>query len=255
MLPWTYHLPFKKVELFLLSETMLVGAEGRRKPTTRTLDRPWVFVAGTLSALLLLWAFFFFYFSNESIHMYSPVNTINTCNYNNTMNPAFNLQFDPPATTFYDDPNFGYTIDKSIKDWDKKRRAWLKLHPSFEPRSQERVLIVTGSQSKPCKSPTGDHFMLRFYRNKVYYCRIHGYDIFYNNVLLDPNMPSGWAKLPTVRGFGQRWWLIRKRSGSGGSMKTLCSRTWSSKSRCICIKIITSLSMGGRKRYTRWKAG
>nr|GEZ71644.1 galactosyl transferase [Tanacetum cinerariifolium] len=54
-------------------------------------------------------------------------------------------------------------------------------------------------KSTPCKSPTGDHYLLRTYRNKVDYCRIHGYDIFYNNVLLDPMMTGGWGKLPAVR--------------------------------------------------------
>ncbi|KVH96013.1 galactomannan galactosyltransferase 1-like [Cynara cardunculus var. scolymus] len=169
---------------------------GWRKPAIRILDRPSVFLAGAVSALLLLWGCFFFS-TLDSIPFFSRSKS-GLCNCNQP-NPAFNLQFDPPVSTFYDDPSFGYTVDKRITNWDQKRRTWLGLHPSFEPRSHERVFIVTGSRSTPCKSPTGDHFLLRFYRNKVDYCRIHGYDIFYNNVLLDPKMPSCWAKIPAVR--------------------------------------------------------
>ncbi|PWA69227.1 Galactosyl transferase [Artemisia annua] len=117
----------------------------------------------------------------------------------NQSDPAFNFQFDPPISTFYDDPTFGYTFDTPIKDWDQKRTAWLELHPTFFPKSHERVFLVTSSKSTPCESPTGDHYLLRTYRNKVDYCRIHGYDVFYNNVLFDPKMTRGWGKLPAVR--------------------------------------------------------
>ncbi|KAF2294739.1 hypothetical protein GH714_015835 [Hevea brasiliensis] len=114
-------------------------------------------------------------------------------------NPAVNLRYDPPDRTFYDDPELRYSIEQPVKDWDEKRKEWLKLHPSFAPGARDRVVMLTGSQSGPCKNPIGDHFLLRFFKNKVDYCRIHGYDIFYNNVLLHPKMNSFWAKLPTVK--------------------------------------------------------
>ncbi|KAG5230720.1 alpha galactosyltransferase family protein [Salix suchowensis] len=85
-----------------------------------------------------------------------------------------------------------------MKNWDEKRRV-AQHHPSFAPGARDRVVLVTGSQPKPCKNPIGDHLLLRFFKNKVDYCRIHGYDIFYNNVLLHPKMSSYWAKLPVVK--------------------------------------------------------
>ncbi|KAJ9549578.1 hypothetical protein OSB04_022121 [Centaurea solstitialis] len=163
---------------------------GWRKPAIRILDRPSIFLAGAVSALLLLWASFFFF---------SPSSKPTLCNCHHQPPPAVDLRSDPPISTFYDDPSFGYTLNKPIKNWDQKRKTWLQLHPTFKPGSPDRVFIVTGSRSTPCKSPTGDHYLLRFYRNKVDYCRTHGYDIFYNNVLLDPTMPSCWAKIPAVR--------------------------------------------------------
>ncbi|KAI8027456.1 putative glycosyltransferase 7, partial [Camellia lanceoleosa] len=51
----------------------------------------------------------------------------------------------------------------------------------------------------PCKNSIGDHLLLRLFKNKVDYCRIHGYDVFYNNALLHLNMPVYWAKIPIVR--------------------------------------------------------
>ncbi|KAA8531553.1 hypothetical protein F0562_006262 [Nyssa sinensis] len=110
-----------------------------------------------------------------------------------------NLRDDPVDPTFYDDPELSYSIGQPIKKWDEKRREWLKRHPSFAPGTRDRILVVTGSQPSPCKNPIGDHLLLRFFKNKVDYCRIHGYDIFYNNVLLQPKMFTYWAKIPVVR--------------------------------------------------------
>nr|XP_043618080.1 putative glycosyltransferase 7 [Erigeron canadensis] len=109
------------------------------------------------------------------------------------------MTHDPPEPTFYDDPKLTYTIEKPIKTWDEKRREWLRLHPSYLPGLENRVMLVTGSQSTACQNPIGDHLLLRYFKNKVDYCRIHGYDIFYNNVLFHPKMFTYWAKIPTVR--------------------------------------------------------
>ncbi|WCJ33209.1 Galactosyl transferase GMA12/MNN10 family protein [Euphorbia peplus] len=114
-------------------------------------------------------------------------------------NPAVNLRSDPPNETFYDDPNLSYSIEKPMSNWDEKRKEWLKHHPSFTTGAKDRVVVVTGSQPTPCKSRNGDHLYLRLFKNKVDYCRVHGYDIFYNNVLLHPKMNSYWAKLPVVK--------------------------------------------------------
>ncbi|KAK6125347.1 hypothetical protein DH2020_040916 [Rehmannia glutinosa] len=99
--------------------------------------------------------------------------------------------------TFYDDPNIHYTIDKPMINWDENRKNWLKNNPTFV--SKNGVLVVTGSQPSACKNPFGDHLLLRCFKNKVDYCRIHGYDIFYNNAFLDPQMRSYWAKIPILR--------------------------------------------------------
>ncbi|CAN6545522.1 hypothetical protein C1H46_042583 [Malus baccata] len=111
------------------------------------------------------------------------------------------LRSDPPEPTFYDDENLSYAFGEPVKDWDSKRREWLKLHPSFAAGAavDNRVLLVTGSQPTVCKNPVGDHLQLRLFKNKVDYCRIHGLDIFYNNVLLDPKGTGFWAKYPLLR--------------------------------------------------------
>ncbi|KAI3515282.1 hypothetical protein L1887_14113 [Cichorium endivia] len=174
--------------------TMTQTGSANRKPSI-----VFLFLAGVLLAVLFLSVIFTFSSSGSIPTLSRSSQSVDICDCNGDNPPRVNLGFDPPITTFYDDPTFGYTIDKPIKNWDKKRREWLKLHPSFGFQSDERILLVTGSQSTPCQNPKGDHFLLRFYRNKVDYCRIHGYDIFYNNVLLDPKMKTCWAKLSAVR--------------------------------------------------------
>nr|GEX13466.1 putative glycosyltransferase 7 [Tanacetum cinerariifolium] len=167
-------------------------------------------VAGVIVALSLLWAFwpvitFTFTSTLKPTNLGDGVkfNTLKiiprvTPPYITNMH-AFNLTHDPPEPSFYDDPELSYTIDKPIKDWDAKRKEWLRLHPSFIAGVDKRVMLVTGSQSNACQNPIGDHILLRFFKNKVDYCRIHGYDIFYNNVLFQPEMFTYWAKIPAVR--------------------------------------------------------
>nr|GMD51707.1 glycosyltransferase 6-like [Ipomoea batatas] len=103
---------------------------------------------------------------------------------------AVDRGYESAEKSFYDDPELSYTIDKPVVGWDQKRREWLKLHPSFGAGAGRRVLLLSGSQPLPCKNSHGDHLLLRFFKNKVDYCRIHGYDIFYSNAFLKPDMRS-----------------------------------------------------------------
>ncbi|CAL4987651.1 unnamed protein product [Urochloa decumbens] len=109
----------------------------------------------------------------------------------------------PP--TFYDDASLSYAAvgDSSARmtDWDAKRQTWLHsrgLDPS-SPSVLHRVVMVSGSQPEPCRAAGGDHLLLRFLKNKVDYCRLHGIKLLYNDALLEPSMPAYWAKIPSVR--------------------------------------------------------
>lgn len=89
-----------------------------------------------------------------------------------------------------------YNLGMPISNWDRKRRRWAAKHPEV---TQEQLLILTGTQPWPCMNAEGDHLLLRCFKNKVDYSRIHGVGLFYNTALLDAHMPSFWAKLPVVR--------------------------------------------------------
>ena len=41
--------------------------------------------------------------------------------------------------------------------------------------------------------------LLRAFKNKADYCRIHGFDIFYSNAVLNAEMSGVWTKLPLLR--------------------------------------------------------
>uniref|UniRef100_A0A165A4E9 Uncharacterized protein n=1 Tax=Daucus carota subsp. sativus TaxID=79200 RepID=A0A165A4E9_DAUCS len=147
-------------------------------------------------SLLTAWALWWGFspcFSLESLSKLhsSPPSTLNC-----TMDSA-NRRHDSPNKTFYDDAKLNYSIGSPLQNWDDKRRFWLKHHPFYA--AEDRVLMLTGSQPFPCHNPIGDFFQLRFFKNKVDYCRIHGYDIFYNNAILHPKMDSYWAKTPIIR--------------------------------------------------------
>ncbi|KAG2558114.1 hypothetical protein PVAP13_8NG129005 [Panicum virgatum] len=104
--------------------------------------------------------------------------------------------------TFYDDPSLSYSVrGRRVTGWDAKRAAWLRTR-GLDPGSAavaRRVVMVSGSQPEPCAGPGGDHLLLRFLKNKLDYCRLHGVELLYNTALLEPSMVAYWAKIPAVR--------------------------------------------------------
>ncbi|XP_044470400.1 glycosyltransferase 6-like [Mangifera indica] len=172
------------------------------KPSTRhksSLSAAWLFLTGAFVALLLVWSFSAFSSSSQRFDTLSESKSATDRKQGRCDMGAVNLQYDPPNETFYDDPRLSYTVGNKVENWNQKRKEWFKHHPSFAAGAAERIVMVTGSQPSPCKNPIGDHLLLRTFKNKVDYCRIHGYDIFYNSVLLHPKMNSYWAKIPIVK--------------------------------------------------------
>ncbi|KAG6594966.1 Glycosyltransferase 6, partial [Cucurbita argyrosperma subsp. sororia] len=148
------------------------------------------------NVFLLLGGAFLLFLFNSSL---SSTSIFKLPTYVFTAGDRFVDEIDTPDQTFYDDPKLSYSIERRIKNWDHKRKAWLNHHRRLAAGADERILMVTGSQPAMCKNPIGDHLLLRLLKNKMDYCRIHGYDIFYNNAYLQPQMDSFWAKLPIIR--------------------------------------------------------
>uniref|UniRef100_A0A453SV36 Uncharacterized protein n=1 Tax=Aegilops tauschii subsp. strangulata TaxID=200361 RepID=A0A453SV36_AEGTS len=95
-----------------------------------------------------------------------------------------------------------YSLGPNVSDYDARRAAWLAAHPrfpAFVAPERPRVLMVTGSSPRRCTEAEGDHVLLRAFKNKADYCRVHGLDIFYSNAVLDGEMTGFWTKLPLLR--------------------------------------------------------
>ncbi|TKY55600.1 Glycosyltransferase 6 [Spatholobus suberectus] len=147
------------------------------------------FLMGTLFALLMLWALWSI---KDQLNKLLLIPTA-------ILTTSSEAVLDPPDKTFYDDPDLSYSIEKPLNNWDEKRSEWLRLHPRSAAAARRSILLVTGSQPSPCKNSVGDHLLLRCFKNKVDYCRIHGCEVYYNNLHLHPKMDSYWAKLPVLR--------------------------------------------------------
>ena len=103
---------------------------------------------------------------------------------------------------FYVDFDFGYTVGSTVKKWNTMKQQWLRAHPhikNYIEGGRPRIFLLTGSQPRPCKNPIGDHLLLRSFKNKQDYCRIHGLDMFYNTILLHQRKSFFWAKIPLIR--------------------------------------------------------
>jgi xyloglucan 6-xylosyltransferase len=113
--------------------------------------------------------------------------------------PSEEQQQLPPVRQLTDGP---YSLGPAVPDYDARRAAWLGAHPGFPAfvaPDRPRVLVVTGSSPRRCSDPEGDHVLLRAFKNKADYCRVHGFDIFYSNAVLDAEMSGFWTKLPLLR--------------------------------------------------------
>ncbi|CAN6289682.1 unnamed protein product [Urochloa humidicola] len=105
----------------------------------------------------------------------------------------------PPPRQLTDPP---LSLGPAVPDYDERRARWLRDNPrfpAFVAPGRPRVLVVSGSSPRRCSAPDGDHLLLRAFKNKVDYCRVHGFDIFYSTAVLDAELSGFWTKLPLLR--------------------------------------------------------
>jgi xyloglucan 6-xylosyltransferase len=106
----------------------------------------------------------------------------------------------PPPRQLTDPP---YSLGTAVSDYDARRAKWLRDNPrfpAFVAPGRPRVLVVTGSAPRRCGgADDGDHVLLRAFKNKVDYCRVHGFDVFYSTAVLDAELSGFWTKLPILR--------------------------------------------------------
>ena len=71
------------------------------------------------------------------------------------------------------DQDVPFALGPPIKDWNEQRSEWLAAHKNLTKNKygRERILLVSGSASKPCLNPVGDHLLVKSLKNKMDYCR------------------------------------------------------------------------------------
>ena len=90
--------------------------------------------------------------------------------------PGENVDEDPPI-----DQAVPFALGPRISNWDDQRAEWLSSHQNLTKNKfgRDRILLISGSNSKPCRNPVGDHLLVKSLKNKVDYCRSaakHGSD-------------------------------------------------------------------------------
>lgn len=139
-----------------------------------------------------------FYSRQRSLHLRSIQEATEVSSYSTRSNPN-NSSTETSRST--PKPKL-YRLGPKIRNWDKRRREWLKHNPTrsnFIESGKPRVLLVTGSAPGPCENPSGDHFLLKSMKNKVDYCRMHGCEVYYNMAVIKAEMSGYWGKLPLLR--------------------------------------------------------
>ncbi|XP_057791942.1 probable xyloglucan 6-xylosyltransferase 3 [Salvia miltiorrhiza] len=97
--------------------------------------------------------------------------------------------------------NSSSILGPKITNWDEDKKLWRRRNPQFPYyiNGRPKTYLVTGSPPRPCENAIGDHYLLKFLKNKIDYCRIHGIEIVYNMAHLDKEMAGSWSKLPLMR--------------------------------------------------------
>ncbi|KAL2610264.1 hypothetical protein R1flu_028837 [Riccia fluitans] len=118
-----------------------------------------------------------------------------------SVGPETELDQGPVRSRYFDPKLQHHFLGEQIVDWDDQRAAFFKKQKksNLTANGKPRILLVSGSQPKPCDNPMGDYLILKNLKNKVDYCRLHDIEIFYNMAHLDKEMSGFWAKLPLLR--------------------------------------------------------
>lgn len=102
--------------------------------------------------------------------------------------------------------NSTYSLGPKISEWDDQRKTWMAQNKGSESilggiygKGKDRMMLVTGSRPNPCDNPIGDHYLLKWTKNKIDYCRIHGIEIMFNIAQLDLELGFVWSKLTLIR--------------------------------------------------------
>lgn len=69
----------------------------------------------------------------------------------------------------YWDPSVPFVLGPKISNWDDQRELWNQAHPCANTTrsGKARVLLISGSQPKPCATPMGGFQLLKSLKNKV----------------------------------------------------------------------------------------
>ncbi|KAH6781621.1 Galactosyl transferase GMA12/MNN10 family protein [Perilla frutescens var. frutescens] len=108
---------------------------------------------------------------------------------------------DSDSVSEFSNPNSSFVLGPKITKWDEDKKLWRRRNPQFPYfiNGRPKIILVTGSPPNPCQNAIGDHYMLKFLKNKIDYCRIHGIEIVYNMAHSDMEMAGHWEKLPLMR--------------------------------------------------------
>jgi xyloglucan 6-xylosyltransferase len=105
-----------------------------------------------------------------------------------------------------------------VSDWDAQRRQYWKLNQNsnvsgglpagtvsellgLQPQKLQLVTAARSgrTQGADCVTRVADHYLLKFFKNKIDYCRLHNIEFFYNTADLDRHLTGFWTKLPLLR--------------------------------------------------------
>ncbi|BBN02855.1 xyloglucan 6-xylosyltransferase [Marchantia polymorpha subsp. ruderalis] len=95
---------------------------------------------------------------------------------------------------------YPYSLGSKISDWDKQRQDFAEDSAVTGLPKKSGIFLVSGQQPTSCSNAMGDHYYLKFLKNRVDYCRLHGIrNHLYNMADIDEGVNRVWAKLPVLR--------------------------------------------------------
>ncbi|KAL2644604.1 hypothetical protein R1flu_012191 [Riccia fluitans] len=96
---------------------------------------------------------------------------------------------------------YPFSLGPKITDWDQQRQDYAaSIEAAGSPKKKSEIFLVSGQQPTSCPNAMGDHYYLKFFKNRVDYCRLHGItNHLYNMADIDEGVNHAWKKLPVLR--------------------------------------------------------
>ncbi|KAL3697620.1 hypothetical protein R1sor_011696 [Riccia sorocarpa] len=207
-----HKVPIETNKIWVPDPTVRAEEEVRRKAP----EMKFMYLVSGCMTVLVIWGLFREVSYRFPLILYGPASPVTTAETEVVEESIHVTAANVGTVHFKDDPitsrsgrkdarrfleKYPFSLGARISDWDQQRQSYAaSLEATGSPRKKSEIYLVSGQQPTSCPNAMGDHYYLKFLKNRVDYCRLHGItNHLYNMADIDEGVNRMWAKLPVLR--------------------------------------------------------